>query len=281
MSDALVTETALHGGRHVVIRHDSTATNTRMELSVFIPPQAQAQAKTGGALPCLFYLSGLTCTWENAATKAGAQAYAAEHGMVLVFPDTSPRGPAVADDDEFSLGQGAGYYMAATESPWADHYQMEDYVIAELPALVAEHAPIDLNRLGVTGHSMGGHGALGLAMKNPDLFKSVSAFAPISALTATPWGQRALEAYRGGKDGGLYDVCQLMSSHGWPKDILVDQGDADPFKDEHLMPEKLAEAANANGIDLTLRLQPGYDHSYWFVSSFMGDHIAWHAERLS
>ena len=280
MSDALVTETALHGGRHLVIRHDSTSTNTRMELSVFIPPQAQDQAKSGEALPCLFYLSGLTCTWENAATKAGAQAYAAEHGMVLVFPDTSPRGPAVADDDEFSLGQGAGYYMTATESPWADHYQMEDYVIAELPALVAEHAPIDLNRLGVTGHSMGGHGALGLAMKNPDLFKSVSAFAPISALTATPWGQRALEAYRGGKDGGLYDVCQLMASHGWSRDILVDQGDADPFKDEHLMPEKLAEAAKANGIDLTVRLQPGYDHSYWFVSSFMGDHIAWHAERL-
>jgi len=273
MSDALVTETALHGGRHLVIRHNSSATQTRMELAVFIPPGE-------GPFPCLFYLSGLTCTWENAATKAGAQFHAAKHGMVLVFPDTSPRGPGVVDDEDFSLGQGAGYYMTATEAPWAEHYQMEDYVIKELPDLVAEHAPIDRSRLGVTGHSMGGHGALGLAMKNPDLFQSASAFAPISAMTATPWGQRALDEYRGGKDGERYDVCQLMASHGWGKDMLVDQGAADPFKDEHLMPERLAAAAEAAGIDLTLRLQPGYDHSYWFVSSFMGDHIRWHADRL-
>jgi S-formylglutathione hydrolase len=273
MSDALVTETALHGGRHLVIRHNSSATQTRMELAVFIPPGE-------GPFPCLFYLSGLTCTWENAATKAGAQFHAAKHGMVLVFPDTSPRGPTVADDEEFSLGQGAGYYMTATEAPWAEHYQMEDYVIKELPDLVAEHAPIARHRLGVTGHSMGGYGALGLAMKNPDLFQSVSAFAPISAMTATPWGQRALDEYRGGKDGERYDVCQLMASHGWGKDMLVDQGAADPFKDEHLMPERLAAAAEVAGIDLTLRLQPGYDHSYWFVSSFMGDHIRWHADRL-
>jgi len=273
MSDALVTETALHGGRHLVIRHNSSTTQTRMELAVFIPPGE-------GPFPCLFYLSGLTCTWENAATKACAQFHAAKHGTVLVFPDTSPRGPAVADDEEFSLGQGAGYYMTATEAPWAEHYQMEDYVIKELPDLVAEHAPIDRSRLGVTGHSMGGHGALGLAMKNPDLFQSASAFAPISAMTATPWGQRALDEYRGGKDGERYDVCQLMASHGWGKDMLVDQGAADPFKDEHLMPERLAAAAEAAGIDLTLRLQPGYDHSYWFVSSFMDDHIRWHADRL-
>ncbi len=257
----------------MVVRHPSGVTGCEMEFAVFIP-------RGKGPFPCLYYLSGLTCTWENAATKAGAQAYAAKAGMVLVFPDTSPRGPAVADDEEFSLGQGAGYYMTATEAPWAEHYQMEDYVIKELPDLVAEHAPIDRSRLGVTGHSMGGHGALGLAMKNPDLFQSVSAFAPISAMTATPWGQRALDEYRGGKDGERYDVCQLMASHGWGKDMLVDQGAADPFKDEHLMPERLAAAAEAAGIDLTLRLQPGYDHSYWFVSSFMGDHIRWHADRL-
>ena len=277
MNEDLVTETALHGGRHLVVRHDSALTNTRMELSIFIPP---ASSGADEKKPCLFYLSGLTCTWENAATKAGAQAYAAEQGLVLVFPDTSPRGPAVADDEEFSLGQGAGYYMTATEKPWADHYQMENYVIRELPEVVAKYANIDTERMGITGHSMGGHGALGLAMKNPEMFKSVSAFAPISALTETPWGQRALDTYRGGQDGALYDVCQLMASHGWSGDMLVDQGDADPFKDEHLMPERLRQAADAAGIDLTLRLQPGYDHSYWFVSSFMADHIRWHAERL-
>jgi S-formylglutathione hydrolase len=269
----ILTDTALFGGRHLVIGHDSTVTSTPMELAVFIPPGK-------GPFPCLYYLSGLTCTWENAATKAGAQAYAAQAGMVLVFPDTSPRGDSVADDDAFSLGKGAGYYMTATESPWSDHYHMDKYVTDELPEVVTGHASIDRNRCGITGHSMGGHGALMLAMKNPSLFKSVSAFAPIAALSEAPWGQVAIEAYRGGKDADLYDVSKLMESHGWGGDILVDQGAADPFKDEHLMPDRLKAAADAAGIDLTLRLQDGYDHSYWFVSSFIEDHINWHAARL-
>lgn len=272
----ILTDTALFGGRHLVVRHQSAVTRCAMEVAIFIPPQAGDKA-----LPCLYYLSGLTCTWENAATKAGAQAYAAQKGMVLVFPDTSPRGEDVADDDAFSLGKGAGYYMTATEAPWADHYQMERYVTDELPEVVAAHVKIDPARCGITGHSMGGHGALMLAMKHPEKYQSVSAFAPISALSEAPWGKIAIESYRGGSDGSLYDVSALMSSHGWAKDILVDQGAADPFKDEHLMPERLKAAADAAGINLTLRMQDGYDHSYWFVSSFMEDHINWHAERLS
>ena len=272
----ILTDTALFGGRHLVVRHQSAVTRCAMEVAIFIPPQAG-----DNALPCLYYLSGLTCTWENAATKAGAQAYAAQKGMVLVFPDTSPRGDDVADDDAFSLGKGAGYYMTATEAPWADHYQMERYVTDELPEVVAAHVKIDPARCGITGHSMGGHGALMLAMKHPEKYQSVSAFAPISALSEAPWGKIAIESYRGGNDGNLYDVSALMSSHGWAKDILVDQGAADPFKDEHLMPERLKAAADAAGINLTLRMQDGYDHSYWFVSSFMEDHINWHAERLA
>lgn len=269
----IIAENALHGGRHLVVRHDSAVTGTAMELAIFIP-------EGQGPFPCVTYLSGLTCTWENAATKAGAQAHAARAGMVLVFPDTSPRGDDVADDEAFSLGKGAGYYMTATEKPWAPHYQMDRYVTEELPQIVAANVDVDAARCGITGHSMGGHGALMLAMKNPDLYKSVSAFAPISSLSEAPWGKIAIEAYRGGADADSYDVSKLMASHGWTRDILVDQGGADNFKDDHLMPEKLAEAAKANGIDLTLRIQDGYDHSYWFVSSFIEDHIAWHAERL-
>ena len=276
----ILTETALFGGTHLVIKHDSDVIGAPMELAIYIPP---AGLNNEGPLPCLTYLSGLTCTWENAATKAGAQAYAAKAGLVLVFSDTSPRssdGIEVADDEAFSLGQGAGYYMTATEAPWADHYHMDRYVTDELPKIVAEYAPIDLDRCGITGHSMGGHGALMLAMKNPGQYKSVSAFAPISALSEAPWGKIALDQYRGGADAALYDVVQLMASHGWAKDILVDQGAADPFKDEHLMPHRLAEAASEAGINLTLRMQEGYDHSYWFVSSFIEDHINWHMARL-
>ncbi len=269
----ILTKTALFGGTHMVVRHDSAVTNTPMELAIFIPPGK-------GPFPCLYYLSGLTCTWENAATKAGAQYHAAKAGMVLVFPDTSPRGDGIADDEAFSLGTGAGFYMTATEAPWAEHYQMERYVLDELPKIVAEHAKVDHDRVGITGHSMGGHGALTLAMKQPGQYRSVSAFAPIAALSEAPWGKIALETYRGGSDAALYDAAQLMASHGWSGDILVDQGAADPFKDEHLMPERLREAAEAAGVNLTLRMQEGYDHSYWFVSSFIEDHINWHAARL-
>ena len=271
----ILADTALHGGRHLVVRHKSTVTGTEMEFALFIPSH-----QDGESLPCLYYLSGLTCTWENAATKAGAQAYAAEAGMILVFPDTSPRGDDVADDEAFSLGKGAGYYMTATASPWADHYQMERYITEELPHVAGEYAPIDTSRVGITGHSMGGHGALMLAMKNPSQYQSVSAFAPIAALTETPWGKTAIDAYRGGEGGDLYDVCSLLASHGWSRDILVDQGAADNFLQEHLMPSRLKEAAEHAGVDLTLRLQEGYDHSYWFVSSFIKDHINWHRDRL-
>lgn len=269
----IIAQNALYGGRHLVFRHKSMMTGTEMEFAAFVPHGE-------GPFPCLYYLSGLTCTWENAATKAGAQAHAAKAGLVLVFPDTSPRGDGVADDEAFSLGQGAGYYMDATESPWAAHYQMEGYITEELPQMVARELPIDHERSGIMGHSMGGHGALMLAMKNPEKYLSTSAFAPISALSQSPWGKIAIDAYRGGKDAELYDVSKLMASHGWAKDILVDQGADDAFKDDHLMPKRLADAAAKNGIDLTLRLQEGYDHSYWFVASFMEDHIDWHATRL-
>lgn len=271
----ILVDTGLHGGRHVVVRHVSEATGCEMEFALFVP-----QGK--GPFPCLYYLSGLTCTWENAATKAGAQAYAAKAGMVLVFPDTSPRGDDVADDDAFSLGKGAGFYMTATSAPWAPHYAMDRYVTDELPRLVAELAPVDQNRTGITGHSMGGHGALTLAMKNPGQYQSVSAFAPIASLKEVPWGQTALNAYRGDdpESHALYDAAALMESHGWAGPVLVDQGADDPFLEEHLKPHLLTEAAEKAGIDLTLRMQPGYDHSYWFVSSFIKDHIDWHMAHL-
>jgi len=271
----ILVDTALHGGRHVVVRHASAAVGCDMEFALFIPAGE-------GPLPCLYYLSGLTCTWENAATKAGAQAYAARAGMVLVFPDTSPRGEDVADDAAFSLGQGAGFYMTATSQPWAPHYAMDQYVTDELPGLVADLAPVDTNRTGITGHSMGGHGALTLAMKNPGQYRSVSAFAPISSLMQVPWGQTALKAYRGDcpESHVLFDASALIESHGWTGPILVDQGADDPFLEEHLRPQLLVEAAERAGVDLSLRMHSGYDHSYWFVSSFMKDHIDWHMAHL-
>ena len=202
--------------------------------------------------------------------------------MVLVFPDTSPRGSDIADDEAFSLGQGAGYYMTATDAPWAPHYAMDAYVTDELPQCVAQHVDVDWQRVGITGHSMGGHGALTLAMKNPGKYAALSAFAPISALSELPWGKIALDAYRGSDPAShsLYDAAAVMRSHGWAGDILVDQGAADPFLEEHLRPDLLAAAAADAGVDLRLRMHEGYDHSYWFVSSFMADHIHWHASRL-
>ena len=271
----IIAETALHGGRHLVVRHDSDTCHCPMEFALFIPAGE-------GPFPCLIYLSGLTCTWENAATKAGAQAHAAKAGMVLVFPDTSPRGSDISDDEAFSLGQGAGFYMTATDAPWAPHYAMDAYVTDELPQCVARHVDVDWGRVGITGHSMGGHGALTLAMKNPGKYAALSAFAPISALSEIPWGKIALDAYRGSDDAShsLYDAAAVLRSHGWAGDILVDQGAADPFLEEHLRPDLLAAAAADAGVDLHLRMHEGYDHSYWFVSSFMADHIHWHASRL-
>lgn len=269
--------TACFGGTHGVYRHQSRATGTAMEFSVYQPPQAKQ-----GPCPVVTYLSGLTCTWENAATKAGAQRVAAELGLILVFPDTSPRGEGVANDPGYDLGQGAGFYLDATQEPWAPHYRMESYIAEELPALIAQHFPVDPARQGITGHSMGGHGALTLAMRHPGQWRSLSAFAPIVAPAAVPWGEKAFSNYLGGdRESWLaHDATALVSTHGWPGDILVDQGLADQFLERELQPERLRLVCEAKGVPLTLRLHEGYDHSYWFIASFIPDHLAWHAERL-
>jgi S-formylglutathione hydrolase len=266
-----------YGGDQLVFAHDSKATGTRMEFAVYVPPQAAKQP-----WPVLFYLSGLTCTWENATTKAGFQRAAAEHGIVVVAPDTSPRGDDVPDDAGYDLGKGAGFYLNATQAPWSKHFKMYDYVVNELTELVARSFAVNFARFGITGHSMGGHGALTIAMKNPDRFKSVSAFSPIVAPSQVPWGQKAFNAYLGAdqKAWAAYDSCALMASRGWSRDILIDQGDADEFLKNQLRPELFAEACKAKHVPLTLRMQAGYDHSYYFMSTFIGDHVHWHAERL-
>ena len=270
-----IASTALHGGTHQVWRHDSAVLGCSMEFAVFVPIGK-------GPHRALYFLSGLTCTWENAATKAGAQKQAAALGLVLVFPDTSPRGDDVADDDSYALGKGAGFYMTATKQPWATHYKMDEYITKELPQLVAEIVPLQEGKAGITGHSMGGHGALTLGLKNPKLFGSISAFAPIVAPSKVPWGRDIFTAYLG-EDEGLwaeYDACALLSSRGWGADMLVDVGTDDSFLEAQLIPHELSQAAQEAGVNLTLRMQDGYDHSYYFVSSFIDDHLKWHAERL-
>ncbi|EGD59659.1 carboxylesterase [Novosphingobium nitrogenifigens DSM 19370] len=270
-----------HGGTLGVYRHASSATDTDMTFSVFVPPQAEE----GGKLPVLFYLSGLTCTHANVTDKGEYRRACAEHGIIFVAPDTSPRGEGVADDPEgaYDFGLGAGFYVNATVSPFAAHYRMWDYIAEELPALVAAHFPIDPARMGITGHSMGGHGALTLGLTYPDRFRSLSAFAPIVAPGQVPWGHKALGGYLGEDRTGWrsHDAVALIEDGHRPAgDILVDQGDADSFLAEQLRPQLLCEAADRAGVDLTLRMQPGYDHSYNFISTFMADHIRWHAERL-
>lgn len=277
MSLETLEEHACFGGVQGVYAHRSQATDCRMEFAVYQPPQAKA-----GTCPVLYYLSGLTCTWENATVKAGAQRYAAEAGLILVFPDTSPRGEEVPDMDTYDFGKGAGFYVNATEAPWAQHYHMLRYCLEELPALVESHFPAKTETRGITGHSMGGHGALTIALANPDRYASVSALAPIVNPSEVPWGQNALGRYLG-DDRAVWerhDACHLLAGRGWPGDILVDQGAADQFLGQALQPERFVEACEAKGVPLTLRMQEGYDHSYYFVSSFIGDHIAWHAERL-
>lgn len=277
MSLETVSEQKCFGGTQGVYRHQSTATGTAMEFSVFQPAEAKHQP-----LPVLFYLSGLTCTWENATVKAGAQRYAAEHGVILVFPDTSPRGDDVPNDEAYDLGQGAGFYLNATQAPWSTHFRMEDYVVKDLPAVIANSFPADIDRLGITGHSMGGHGALTLAIKNPDLFHSLSAFAPIVSPVNCPWGQKAFNNYLGDDIAkwAHYDACTLIDTVGWKDDILVDQGASDNFLETELLPDLLVRACGRRNVPLTLRMQDGYDHSYYFIATFIGEHIAWHAERL-
>ena len=267
----------VHGGTLRYLRHDSAATGTPMTLSVFTPPGE-------GPFPVVIWLSGLTCTEDNFTTKAGAYRAAAEHGVIVVAPDTSPRGEGVADDPAYDLGQGAGFDVDATETPWSEHYRMESYVTGDLVELIDREFPTTGVR-SIFGHSMGGHGALTLALRHPDLFRSVSAFAPIASPTRCPWGEKAFAAYLGPDRGGWeeHDAALLVEAGGACvrfDDILIDQGDADPFLQEQLKPELLAAAAAKAGQKLTLRMQPGYDHSYFFMASFMDDHIAFHAERL-
>ena len=270
-------ENRCFGGMQGVYRHAARTTGCDMTFGLYLPPQAQ-----DGLVPVLWYLSGLTCTHENAMTKAGAQAWAAEEGLALVFPDTSPRGEGVADDEAYDLGQGAGFYVDATEAPWAPHFRMRSYVVEELQTLVMDAFPLDREVQGITGHSMGGHGALTLAMANPGLFRSVSAFAPIASPSASDWGRKQLSAYLGPDEGAWasHDACALLRETGWDGDILVDQGADDQFIDL-LKPEALAAALAETRTPHMFRMQPGYDHSYFFVASFMEDHIRWHAERLA
>ncbi|WP_170330390.1 S-formylglutathione hydrolase [Ruegeria arenilitoris] len=271
-----LSENACFGGVQGVYRHTSAACQCDMTFGLFLPAEAK-----DGPVPVLWYLSGLTCTHENAMTKAGAQAWAAEQGIAVVFPDTSPRGEGVADHDDYDLGQGAGFYVNATQSPWAPHFNMWDYVAEELTALLAENFAIDMDRQAITGHSMGGHGALTLAMNLPGRFRSVSAFAPISNPTGSDWGRKQLSAYLGEDEAtwAKHDASVLMNEKGFDGPILIDTGSNDQFIDL-LRPEALAQAIAKRRQQATYRLQPGYDHSYFFVSTFMEDHITFHAEAL-
>jgi S-formylglutathione hydrolase len=266
------------GGDLRYCRHLSPSTRTPMTFSVFTPDGP-------GPFPVLLWLSGLTCTEDNFTTKAGAYPAAAQHGLMIVAPDTSPRGENVADDPAYDLGQGAGFYVDATEPPWAPHFAMESYVVRDLIPAIRENFSADRLKLGVSGHSMGGHGALTLAFRHPELFRSVSAFAPISSPMNCPWGEKAFTAYLG-PDREVWrqhDTCELIRtgvSRGYYDDILVDQGLADPFLGDQLKPELLEQACREAGQKLTLRLQHGYDHSYFFIASFIAAHIDWHARRL-
>jgi S-formylglutathione hydrolase len=247
-----------------------------MNFAIYLPPQA-----AHGPVPVLYWLSGLTCTEQNFITKAGAQRYAAEHGIAIVAPDTSPRGDDVADDAAYDLGKGAGFYLNATQAPWAAHYRMHDYVAHELPALVEAHFPVT-NARAISGHSMGGHGALTLALRNPGRYRSVSAFSPIVAPSQVPWGEKAFTAYLGADQATWqeWDAVALIANATERLPLRVEQGVGDEFLEKQLRPELLQAACDAVGYPLHLNLQPGYDHSYYFIASFIGDHVAWHAQYL-
>jgi S-formylglutathione hydrolase len=272
----VLSRAACHGGVQSFHSYASRSTGTAMRFGVFVPPGC-------APFPVLWCLAGLTCTEETFAIKAGAQRLAAELGLMLVTPDTSPRGEGVADDPAWDMGQAASFYLDATAQPWAAHYQMRTWLIDELPALIGANFPADLSRQGITGHSMGGHGALTLALKHPGRFKSVSAFAPIAAPTQVPWGQKALPAYLGDDPAAwaAHDACALIDAGARVAELLVDQGEADAFLAEQLRPELLEAACTRVGIPLTLRRHAGYDHGYWFVQSFVADHLRWHAVRLT
>ena len=275
----LLSEHACFGGVQRFFRHESSAIGLPMRFSVFIPAHADGQR-----LPALFYLAGLTCNEETFMTKAGAQRVAAEEGVILIAPDTSPRGANVPGETEaWDFGVGAGFYLDATQEPWARHYRMESY-LHELRALVLDQSPVDGNRIGIFGHSMGGHGALTLALRRPDLFRTVSAFAPIAAPTRCPWGKKAFAGYLGTDEStwAAHDASALMASSRtpFPGGILIDQGLADKFLAEQLYPEAFEAACAQAAQPLTLRRHEGYDHGYYFIATFMADHIRWHAAQL-
>jgi S-formylglutathione hydrolase len=280
VSLSIVSEAKSHGGRQIVVRHASAATATDMIFSIFLPPQAEKGAK----LPVVWYLSGLTCTHANVTEKGEFRAACAELGLIFVAPDTSPRGDGVptAPEGQWDFGLGAGFYVDATEAPWATNYRMWSYVTDELPRLIGDEFPADLGRQAITGHSMGGHGALTVALNFPDRFRSVSAFAPIVAPGQVPWGQKALGGYLGDDRSAWrkHDSVALIEDGARVPELLVDVGDADPFLAQELRPDLLERACTDAGIALTLRRQPGYDHSYYFISTFMAEHLAWHAARL-
>ncbi|MEA5532929.1 S-formylglutathione hydrolase [Crocosphaera sp. XPORK-15E] len=276
----LKSEYRCFGGTVAYYTHQSQCCNSPMNFAVYLPPQAVNQK-----VPILYYLSGLTCTEENFTIKGGAQRYAAEYGLILVAPDTSPRQTGIpGEDDIWDIGSGAGFYVNATLNPWKKHYQMYDYVVNELPQLITELFPVKAEKQSIFGHSMGGHGALICALKNPDKYCSVSAFAPITAPIKSPWGQKALRTYLG-DDSSIYshyDASELVRKHPLKYPILIDQGTADQFyQQQQLLPEIFQEACQESGQELILRFQEGYDHSYFMIASFMADHIRFHAQFLS
>jgi S-formylglutathione hydrolase len=267
---------ACFGGWQDVYRHQALTLHCEMNVAVYLPPQVLTQR-----CPVLYWLSGLTCTEQNFITKAGAQRYAAKHGLILVAPDTSPRGDDVADADSYDLGQGAGFYLNATQVPWSTHYRMHDYIAQELPAWIEANFPATAAR-GISGHSMGGHGALTLALRNPGRYRSVSAFSPIVAPSQVPWGQKAFSAYLGENRStwAEWDTCSLIATASERLPLVIDQGEADEFLATQLQPERLRAACDAVGHPLNLRLRPGFDHSYYFIASFIGEHLELHATKL-
>ena len=276
----IVSEVRSHGGRQLVIKHASASTGTEMTFSIFLPPQAEVGTK----LPVLWYLSGLTCTHANVTEKGEYRAACAELGLIFVAPDTSPRGDRVPDDPEgaWDFGLGAGFYVDATQPPWTTNYRMWTYITEELSALIEAEFPADMERQAITGHSMGGHGALTIALRHPERFRSVSAFAPIVAPSGVPWGEKAFGHYLGPDrlKWRLHDAVALIEDGARVAELLVDVGGADPFLERELCPELLERACTDAGIRLMLRRQPSYDHSYYFISTYMAEHVRWHAERL-
>lgn len=273
----IVSEALSHGGIQGVYSHASAETGTEMTFAVYVPDHDE-----GAELPVLWYLSGLTCSHANVMEKGEYRKAAGELGIIIVAPDTSPRGQDVPDDPVYDMGQGAGFYVDATEEPWSEHYNMRSYIEEELPALIGREFPADMKRQGVFGHSMGGHGALTIALRNSDQFKSVSAFSPIVAPTDCSWGQKALGHYLGLDKAAwrAYDACALIEDGARVTDILIDQGTADDFLENQLKPANLKQACAEASIPLTINMRDGYDHSYFFISTFMEDHIRWHGDRL-